>query len=226
MEMAGVGAVRYSATISAAGMLVPFEGGYRIIVKADQPAARQRWTVAHEIAHTFIPYPEHELAAPEFAELERRCDLFAEALLLPAKDVRGAFRGFLDAGPIAALLSVASEYGVSTEAALNRAHDLGVLNGSRSLLAAIESGGAQSWRIRKVAADRRLGLGDCVGYGIEEIGLPDSTIGSVELGIVVEHEMSGLVMGNDTGERSVRSGLIGVLRQNETTALVSFRPRR
>ena len=75
------------ADISIAGMLLPTENSFRILVNRNEHWVRQRFSCAHEIAHAILepnlnPSMRQELR--QFSnDLERHCDELASQLLMP-----------------------------------------------------------------------------------------------------------------------------------------------
>ncbi len=103
------------------GLLDP--GSRTILVAADQPPARRRFTLAHEVMHRLIEedgellsdlHEAYEGAALERA-LERLCNLGAAEMLLPRTEVA---RALAAAGPNPRLIwELAGRFGVSEPAA-------------------------------------------------------------------------------------------------------------
>lgn len=89
------GAIDYS------GLLLPAER--RIVVKADEPPVRQRFTVAHEVGHWVCqvlsgrPTPVYcrpvDVSEAADRALEREANVFAAELLMPEDAVRARFAG-------------------------------------------------------------------------------------------------------------------------------------
>jgi len=88
-----------------------------IIVNQDQPADRQRFTLAHELGHLVM----HRFPNPE---METEANEFASALLMPASDMRMAFADRIDLRRLAALKP---EWRVAMQALLYRAQSLGLI---------------------------------------------------------------------------------------------------
>ena len=94
-----------------------YSEGFAMLVKKKQPPTRVRFTIAHEICHTFfyeivpeLKFVSHQTDPAE----ERLCNAGAAALLLPNADVVRATRKVTPS--IAALEQLAEHYGVSLEA--------------------------------------------------------------------------------------------------------------
>lgn len=79
------------------GMLVPDgAGGLSIWVNQDTSVERQRFTIAHEIAHSFFPdcakTVRHRARTPAEKEFERLCDQAASQLLFPEEAIQADVR--------------------------------------------------------------------------------------------------------------------------------------
>src|SRR5260370_42547379 len=110
--------------------LVPVEPDrYQIEYSPNQPQARTRFSIAHEIAHTLFPdcresvrnrASRHEMAADEW-QLEMLCNVGAAELLMPL----GSFPELGEEDfSIDHLLRLRERFQVSTEAVLLRAQKL------------------------------------------------------------------------------------------------------
>ena len=107
---------------------LPFEGGlFRlphgelvIKVNAQSSFARKRFTLAHEIAHLLLnTVPAFRSTCKTDVALERTCDLIAAELLMPTNETVDFIRGLGPPSP-ENLRTIASKYGVSTQAAALR----------------------------------------------------------------------------------------------------------
>jgi hypothetical protein len=97
-----------------------------IIVKRAQHAARQRFTIAHELAHWAV-WEDHPLAAQvrdEFSSEEMLCNTVAAALLMPRGWVWERFKKDADEPGMAVVQGLAGEAGVSLGAAVIRLRDV------------------------------------------------------------------------------------------------------
>lgn len=89
-----------------------------IVLKADHPADRLRFTLAHEIGHLVM----HRFPT---AKMEEEANRFASALLMPADDIRQYFMGRrID---LALLAAMKPEWRVAMQAILMRAKHLGMI---------------------------------------------------------------------------------------------------
>lgn len=94
-----------------------------IVLNADQPGDRMRFTLAHELGHLVM----HKFPGPN---MEQEAHAFATALLMPTADVRPYFLGKkIDLSTLAALKP---EWRVSMAALLMAAHRTGVIDDGRS----------------------------------------------------------------------------------------------
>jgi hypothetical protein len=119
------------------GLLLPYNGGYRVRLRRSATEARKRFSLAHEIGHTFFyklerDGPRHQigvLSEVERSAEERICDLFAGALLMPSTHVR-AEMGTLPANRPGEVLTrldtIAQRFRVSLPALLQRMRSFNV----------------------------------------------------------------------------------------------------
>lgn len=104
------------------GLQASVAGKPVIVVSANWPGDRQRFTLAHELGHLLL----HGRLAEELDE-EKACHRFASALLLPSCAIRqqlGAKRHMLE---VRELYLLKIEYGLSMQGCLYRAADLGII---------------------------------------------------------------------------------------------------
>ncbi len=89
-----------------------------VVLNANQPADRMRFTLAHELGHLVM----HRFPTPN---MEQEANAFAGAFLLPARDLKVDFAGRrVDLARLAVLKPV---WKVSMQSILMRASDLGVI---------------------------------------------------------------------------------------------------
>ena len=77
----GVQEISYES-FPGSGELHKANGGYRIVCSLDQPRSRQRFTVAHELAHVILERTGRN-APREGESVERVCDILAAECLMP-----------------------------------------------------------------------------------------------------------------------------------------------
>ncbi len=102
-----------------------YSEGFTMLVKKKQPQARVRFTIAHEICHTFfyeivpeLKFVSHQTDPAE----ERLCNFGAAALLMPNDDTMKATHKIMPS--IVVLEQLAEHYGVSLEAMFLRLRHL------------------------------------------------------------------------------------------------------
>jgi hypothetical protein len=115
--------------LSSDGYIEPvgstFGEGFRLVLKGDSAQTRTRFTIAHELCHTFFYeiVPELKFGSQEAdAEEERLCNLGASELLIPAKNLKT--RAKKHRVSLASLEELARMYVVSTEAMMLRLRSL------------------------------------------------------------------------------------------------------
>lgn len=77
------------------GRLEQMNGHTRVLLASEASVERQRYTIAHEIGHLLLTDPERDTIARRMQsddEIERFCDAFAAALLLPREVVYSEYR--------------------------------------------------------------------------------------------------------------------------------------
>ena len=89
-----------------------------IVLNQEQPADRMRFTLAHELGHLVMHRGQPT------KEMEDEANLFASALLMPARDIKGAFTRRIDVRLFAELKPI---WRVSMQGLLYRAGRLGLL---------------------------------------------------------------------------------------------------
>jgi AraC-like DNA-binding protein len=150
--------------------LVPVANGrVAIRVNPDRPETRQRFSIAHEITHTFFPQYQTKTWCRTDARFRRRdnpddllemlCDIGASELVMPvpwfANDASTVATG-------AALIELAKKYNTSREATLRRFAD----TSNRPVLAVF-----LSWRL-KPSERRRLNPDQQNLFAVPEDALP------------------------------------------------------
>jgi hypothetical protein len=134
------------------GCTKPVKGGFHIFVRNEFPAVidpgrggevgslkpRQRFTLAHEIVHTFFYSFDHDppkvlRGAPKYDDIESLCNFGAGRLLVPERLIK------LRLGPAGAITSnfvvrLGKECGVSSEVVIRRLNDSAAASDSRCAL--------------------------------------------------------------------------------------------
>lgn len=116
-----VGEIRMDPGLQCDGCVEPkgrsYEEGFRLVLKRASAPPRMRFTIAHEICHTFFyeVVPELKFAPHETDSFEERlCNSGAAELLIPADDLHA--RASKLAPSLLALEELAQGYAVSLEA--------------------------------------------------------------------------------------------------------------
>ena len=135
-EFLGISAVTYRPGLLEHGRLDQTSGKAVITIRADLSSARQRFTLAHELAHRALAGPHERFIAYRSREIdsneteERFCDDLAAALLLPHPWVKQRFAHRSE--NFSTLRHIAHLSGCSLDASVVRLRE--VLNWNHSLL--------------------------------------------------------------------------------------------
>jgi hypothetical protein len=127
--------VTYRVGFPTSGMATRTDLGWVIVIRSDEPDVRQRFSLAHEIKHLVdSPLMHHKTGPlagglypsqpgrPAHDRVERVCDAFAAALLMPKTMVRRDWTTGMQSIP-----DLARRYGVSRPAMEYRLKSLGLL---------------------------------------------------------------------------------------------------
>lgn len=106
-----------------------------IVLNADHPGERQRFTLAHELGHVLL----------HATDPEPICNRFAGALLVPADVLRAELGAHRTSVSMRELFSLKQVWGVSVQALVYRAADLGII-GERLKKALFIQFGKAGWR--------------------------------------------------------------------------------
>ncbi|GAB33366.1 helix-turn-helix domain-containing protein [Gordonia otitidis] len=122
LERAGVVVVARPLGSTRIDAIVSWPEGRRplVLLGDHAPADRQRFTLAHELAHAVM----HQVPTED---QESEADRFASELLMPASAVRAQMDGLT----VPKLAKLKSEWGVSMAALLRRGRDLGGIGDAR-----------------------------------------------------------------------------------------------
>ncbi len=131
-EAVGIHDIRFSPALAGDGRIVRKDGGYLVELNPAKPAARRRFTLAHEIAHTFfmsgdgraervdIETGSYAQRSPE----EYLCDLAAGEMLMPTNLIRPMVFSY---GPSArSIVAVARRFECSFDATAHRFMETGL----------------------------------------------------------------------------------------------------
>jgi len=105
------------------GLQATVAGKPVIVVSKDWPGDRQRFTLAHELGHLLL----HDRLAENLDE-EQACHRFASAFLLPAENLRTHLGNSRHNIEPRELYLLKHEFGLSMQACLYRAADLGIIS--------------------------------------------------------------------------------------------------
>lgn len=94
-----------------------------IVLTGNTPADRTRWTVAHELGHLDL----HSTLFGDIQAFEREADIFASELLLPEETMS---RLIVEPFNLMRAARIRSEWKVSIQALVRRAHDLQLISDS------------------------------------------------------------------------------------------------
>ena len=93
-----------------------------IVINNKITGERQRFTIAHELGHLLLEVKDRHI------NLEKACDKFASALLMPDRFLWAALGKSRNSISIGELVSLKSSLGVSVQAIVYRCKDLGIIN--------------------------------------------------------------------------------------------------
>jgi IrrE N-terminal-like domain len=118
----GVGCIKRESRLPTAALLIrDEEHGMVVLVRADDPRTRQRFSLAHELGHVLVDARGlHSDLSCRDAEVERLCDRLAAELLLP----RSLFKQRAGMTPLQHAMQVADRCCASRTAAARRLVDL------------------------------------------------------------------------------------------------------
>lgn len=139
----GIVGFEFGAPLASEGKLVPLAGGgFNVFILRSDATSRARFSLAHEIGHTFLydvkqlPPSRLRIKATEKDPLserlraleERFCDLFAAELLFPLEAAASTFanlRGVQESVTLlSALEATSKEWGISVKVALDRLNQI------------------------------------------------------------------------------------------------------
>ena len=110
------------------GQLVELgDGGYEVILSRHAPHTRQRFTLAHEIAHILVAQGDQDSMSCGDAPIEELCNRVAAELLIPARFISDAAAADMD---VSAFRRLATRFQCSLEATGWRILNLGQVTGA------------------------------------------------------------------------------------------------
>jgi hypothetical protein len=129
------------------GSLERAKAGYRVVYAAEQPPARKRFTIAHELGHAYLLARNLASGWTE-REVEAFCDRFAAELLMPVQALEPMLRAEVT---VAALGEISERFEVSLQVAASRISQLTsciffVVNSRELLWASSDPGSYDSFR--------------------------------------------------------------------------------
>ena len=189
------------------GSLVPVEGGFHIFVGINDPSTRRRWTIAHELGHTYFfdisePRPVSSFGAgSDF--IERLCDEFSSELLMPQWSILNTKHLMFEQFNHASVETDASRYGVSIQAFFIRLGRLEAFKSTSRFALLFEnvpnrhSGFARKLRVTTSLVPRVSGMFVPTNIGFEKLGLrgPESLFQSHLESLSCEEAVSVWVRG-------------------------------
>ena len=128
-----------------------------VVVSANWPGDRQRFTLAHELGHLLL----YGRMSSELDE-EKASDRFAAAFLLPAASIRRQLGGTRHNLEVRELYLLKHEFGLSMMACLHRAAELGIIGKSTSNVV--------RGRVRRPGAGRLFKVFSSEGWRKQEPG--------------------------------------------------------
>jgi Zn-dependent peptidase ImmA (M78 family) len=168
-----------------------------IVVNGEEPGERQRFTLAHELAHLLLSLRRDE-------GHEALCHRFAGAFLVPADalfDALGRARRVLSMGE---LFSLKSLFGVSAQAIARRAKDLGIVSDA-VYEALCRQFSARGWRRREpnpLPAERPERFQRLCFHAVSE-GIVSESRGAELLGVPIREFIGKL---ENPGDRARATG--------------------
>jgi len=150
--------VNYVERLEFDGMIQPlgssYESGFKMVVKRNCPSTRLRFTMAHELCHTFFYeiVPELKFRIHEVDPCEERlCNLGAAELLMPSRALKRRGKGLEKS--LMSLEILAKSFAVSMEAMLLRLQSLGLWESELSEWHAMSSG---NFSLHRLIGGRRV----------------------------------------------------------------------
>lgn len=143
--------VLHLEALGEAGRIEWGENGLRILLRAADSPQRQRFTLAHELAHHFIFGVSPERSRDYSEEEERRCDRFAASMLMPKGAFAEAYQGLTRLPRSMAVCELADRFDVSLHSAMIRTEQLRLMDSAALLLLLTRSSGNE-YRVRSAVS--------------------------------------------------------------------------
>lgn len=124
LEDRGVKILLLDAPSKFHGLSLKIDGSYLIVVNQNDDAYRRRFTITHELAHLVLDLPKQL----EDKEVEKLCHRFSSAFLMPRESFIREFGDQRTNFTLDELLKLKSYFGVSIQAIIYRAFDLGLIS--------------------------------------------------------------------------------------------------
>jgi hypothetical protein len=151
-------AIEYVAHLGYDGAIQPLGGGYengfKLIIKSDCSSTRVRFTIAHELCHTFfyetipeVKFRNHEVDPGE----ERLCNFGAAELLIPSRALKRQAKGL--GKSLDSLEVLATLFNVSLEAMLLRLRAAGLWESELSVWRLMTGG---NFSLHRLVGGRRV----------------------------------------------------------------------
>lgn len=125
LESEGVKVIQLNEDDKFDGVSITIDGKIMLIVlNANKPEERKRLTEFHEFGHQVLDIDES-------LDEEKVCNVFASEMLLPSDKFKSIFSSSRKGITLFELREVQREYGISPEAQMLKAHQLGIINDNR-----------------------------------------------------------------------------------------------
>ena len=123
-----------------------------IVINKNYPIERKRFTALHELGHLLLSFK----AELETKTIEKLCHRFAGAMLIPQETFLIEFGASRRKTSISELIAIKESYGISIQAIMARAKDLGFINEDRYIEFRI-------WLNKNIDRKKEIGFGQFVG---------------------------------------------------------------
>lgn len=124
LESAGVRIMEIDQDSSFSGTCTKVGGLLVIVVNSNMCSERKRLTIFHELGHLLMK-------CAEGVDVEKMCNVFANEVLIPSDRFKGVIGETRHDISLVELRSVQREYGISVDALMTKAAQLGIVSQSR-----------------------------------------------------------------------------------------------